>query len=89
MKKPVMLQFLHQGSEPSLDNVRRLFNLSADEVDTEFGVIATDPFEGLYTVLVEAHASDRIEAVLATRTKNPAEGIFSNPRIEPTGPPEE
>ena len=84
-----MLQFLHQGSEPSLEDVCQLFNLSADEIDTEFGVIATDPFEGLYTVLVEANASDRIEAVLATRPQNPAEGIFSNPRIEPMGPAEE
>ena len=89
MKNPIMLQFLHQGSEPSLDDIRRLFNLSANEIDTEFGIISTDPLEGLYTVLVEADASDRIEAVLATRTPNPAEGIFSNPRIETTGPLEE
>ena len=84
----VMLQFKHQGSTPSVDEVRRLFNLSADEIDSQFGIIATDPAEGIYTVLVAAGASDRIEVVLASRPRDPAEGIFSNPRIEPFGPPE-
>jgi hypothetical protein len=85
----VMLQFKHQGSAPpSVDEVRRLFDLEADEIDTPFGVIATDPAEGIYTVLVAAKASKRIEAVLANRVRDPAEGIFANPRIEPFGPPE-
>ncbi len=85
----VMLQFKHQGSAPSVDEVRRLFNLEADEIDTQFGVVATDPTEGLYTVLVAATASKRIEAVLNTRTRDAAEGIFANPRIEPFGTPKE
>lgn len=84
----VMLQFKHQGSAPSVDEVRRLFDLEADEIDTQFGIIATDPTEGLYTVLVAAKASERIETMLATRPRDPAEGIFANPRIEPFGLPE-
>jgi hypothetical protein len=84
----VMLQFKHKGSAPSVDEVCRLFNLKADEIDTQFGVITTDPAEGIFTVLVAAKASERVNAVLATRPPNPAEGIFANPRIEPFGQPE-
>lgn len=85
----VMLQFKHQGKAPSIDEVRRLFNLGVDEIDPQFGVIATDSAKGVYTVLVAAKASERIKAVLATRPHDPVEGIFANPRIEPFGPPEE
>ena len=83
-----MLQFKQRGSAPTVDEVCRLFNLEADEIDRQFGVIATDQAEGIYTVLVAARASERIKAVLATRPRAPAEGIFANPRIEPFGPPE-
>lgn len=84
----VLLQFKHHGSMPTLEEVRRLFHLEADEIDTQFGVIATDPTEGIYTVLVNAKASQRVQAVLDTRPPHPGEGIFSNPRIEPFGQPE-
>jgi hypothetical protein len=83
-----MLQFKHEGKIPSIDEVRGLFNLETDEIDKQFGVIATDPIEGLYTVLIVAKASERVQAVLATRPVEPSEGIFANPRIEPFGPPE-
>lgn len=85
----VMLQFKHPGSAPSLDEVRRLFKLEPDEIDAQFGVVATDPSQGLYTVLVAAKARKRVEAVLDARPRDPAEGIFANPRIEPFGPPEQ
>jgi hypothetical protein len=85
----VMLQFKHPGSPPSVDEVCRLFNLKPDEVDIQFGIIATDPAGGLYTVLIDAKARKRVEATLATRPRDPAEGIFANPRIEPFGPPED
>jgi hypothetical protein len=83
----LMLQFKCQGSAPSVDEVCRLFNLAVDEIDPQFGVIATDPAEGVYTVLVATEARERVEAVLATRPSDPAEGVFANPRIEPFGPP--
>jgi hypothetical protein len=83
-----MLQFKHKGPAPSADEVRRLFHLEADEIDAQFGIIATDPTEGLYTVLVDAKAKKRIETMLETRPRDPAEGIFANPRIEPFGTPE-
>jgi hypothetical protein len=83
----MMLQFKHPGPPPTIDDVRRLFNLTAEEIDSQFGVLPTDPSEGLYTVLVDVRASERIKAALATRPHDPAEGIFANPPIEPFGPP--
>ena len=85
----VMLQFKHQGSAPSIDEVRRMFDLRKGEIDDQFGVIATDPAEGIYTVLIAAHATPRAEAKLACRPRDPAEGIFANPPIEPFSPPAE
>ncbi len=82
-----MLQFKHPGEAPSLDEVRGLFGLGADEIDAQFDVIATDPAGGLYTVLVAVSARGRIESVLAARPRDPAEGLFANPRIEPISPP--
>ena len=83
-----MLQFKHLGPPPSAEEVCRMFNLKPDEIETQFGIIATDPVEGIYTVLVDTTASGRVEAVLAARPSDPAEGIFANPRIEPFGPPD-
>jgi len=83
----VMVQFKHDGPPPTVDEVRRLFNLSDGEVDDQFGVIAIDPDEHIYAALVSADASERVESALASRSRDPAEGIFSNPKIEPFGPP--
>ena len=85
----VMLQFKHQGSAPSIDEVRRIFNLDVDEIDTQFGVRADRCAEGIYTVLVAAEARKGIDAVLATRPCDPLEGIFADVRIAPFGPPKE
>jgi len=84
----LLLQFKHHGSVPSVDEVCRMFNLDVNEIDPQFGVIATNPTEDIYTVLVAVKASERVKNVLATRPNNPAEGIFANPRIEPFGLPE-
>jgi hypothetical protein len=84
----VMLQFKHEGAPPSIDDVRRLFNLAGDEIDETFGVVPIDPAENLYAVLVSNNVRDRVEAVLNTRSRTAAEGVFANPRIEPFGPPE-
>ena len=85
----VMLQFHHEGEAPSLDEVARIFAIGADQVVAEFGVIATDPTAGLYTVLIDEKAVDAVRQRLSERGKHEAEGIFSNPRIEPFGPPED
>jgi hypothetical protein len=83
-----LLQFKHPGPAPTIDEVCKLFGLKSEEIDREFGVIATDPKEGLYTVLIDAKATQQVESVIEKRPRHPAEGIFANPKIEPFGPPE-
>lgn len=83
-----MLQFSHPDGEPTLDQVARLFGIPRTALDDDFGVIATDPEAGLYTVLVDTAVGPQVETVLARRPKTDGEGLFSNPRIEPFGPPE-
>ena len=85
----MMLQFKHKGPAPSVEDVRRIFKLEPEDIDREFGVIATDPAEGLYTALVATKAAQHIKTVLASRPRDPAEGLFANPRIEPFGPPQQ
>jgi hypothetical protein len=65
----------------SLEEVRRLLDLGEDEVDGGFGVVNISPAEHLYTILVEEAAAARV------RGQDPVTGVFSNPRIEPQGPP--
>lgn len=85
----VMLQFKHEGGVPSIDEAARLFNLDVSEIDADFGVIATDPENDFYTILVDAQASQRANEALAKRSGDAGEGLFANPPIDPFGPPEE
>jgi hypothetical protein len=82
-----MLQFHHAGGKPALEQVLELFGLTAGDLDEGYGVAATDPNAGVYVVLIRPDAVQKAQARLAQRPKHPLEGIFSNPRIEPTGPP--
>jgi hypothetical protein len=86
----VMLQFRKRGETPSLEEIRSTFDLRADQVDPEYGVVQTDSREGLYTVLVDDAARTQIEEKLrlSGAHNDPAVGGFSNPRIEALGPPQ-
>lgn len=89
----VMFQFKDSGPAPSLQDVAKRFGVRVEDLDPEFGVIGTDPAAGLYCVMIDSRAAATAEAALqaqtATTQRDPAEGVFSNPRIEPFGPPEE
>lgn len=51
------------------------------QIDAEYGVVSVDPDLHLYAVLVD-------EVVASTAAERPGvAGPFSNPRIEPFGPP--
>ena len=79
----VMVTLRLAPEQASLPEVRRLLGLAAEEVDPGFGVVNISPAEHLYTILVDPEAAARIADA------PPVEGVFSNPRIEPFGPPEE
>jgi len=81
MSKQMMTLKLHP-KEATLARVCQRLNLSADEVDSEFGVVNIDPKRNLYTILVEEEAARRVSGAPEV------EGPFSNPKIEPFGPPE-
>lgn len=82
----MILQFRHRGKAPTLDEVRALFGLQPDEVDADFGVVATDPADGLYVIRVDERAAAKLRVALAARPDDPAEGLFADPPIEPFHP---
>ena len=61
------------------------------ELDAGYGVvkIADDADDdALYAVRVDAASRARFEQQRRQERRDPSEGFFSNPRIEPFGPPE-
>jgi len=82
-----LLQFHHPGGAPQLDEVLTAFGLDRADVDAEFGVVATDPRADLFVIRVEDGALGTVRAALALRPSRPGEGVFGDPRVEPTGPP--
>jgi hypothetical protein len=81
-----LLQFHHPGGAPRLDEALSAFGLDRADVDAEFGVVATDPRADLFVIRVEDRALEEVRAALARRPSRPGEGLFGDPRVEPTGP---
>ena len=67
----------------TLESAMRTLNLTAEEVDTASGLVPIDPDEGLYALRVTEKAGHRVSA-----QTGPGEGPYSDPRIEPYGPPQ-
>jgi hypothetical protein len=77
----VMLTVELDPAEATVDKAAERLGIERDRIDAEFGVVSIDPEQNLYTVLVD-------EQVAAQAAERPGvEGPFSNPRIEPFGPP--
>lgn len=75
------------GDRPTLEAICHKFGFNIDELDQQYGVIEIDPDKCLYSILVEDSAAARVSPEWRTED-NTLEGPFSNPRIEPFGPPE-
>ena len=68
--------------EATLEGAARKLGLEEHELDSGFGVVEIDPATRRYTVLVDERAAERASRVPGV------EGPYSNPRIEPFGPPQ-
>lgn len=79
----VMVTIRAPEGPPTLAALRARYGLTDDDVDTKFGVVAVDPTEHVYTILVEPSAAARITPGAGWEI----EGPFSNPKIAPFGPP--
>jgi hypothetical protein len=77
----VMMTVELDPEEATVAKAAERLGVEPDRIDAEFGVVSIDPEQNLYTVLVD-------EQVAAGAAGRPGvEGPFSNPRIEPFGPP--
>lgn len=73
-----------RNGPPSIEDAAQELGIGIDDIDQEFGVVLVDPKAGLYSVQVDAaRLPEGGESGSAYR------GPFSNPRIEPFGPPKE
>ena len=81
----VMFNVHWPEGHPTVGQICQKYGLSPQDLDDQFGVIEVDPAEHVYTILVDESAAARLEPDRADRG---LEGPFSNPKIEPFGPPE-
>ncbi|MFF5206113.1 hypothetical protein [Streptosporangium sp. NPDC000396] len=65
----------------TLAQAMRRLKLSEEEVDTGYGLVLIDPGQGLYGLRVTEAAARRIDPAVGG-------GPYSDPRIEPYGPPQ-
>lgn len=68
-------------SEATLPKVRAKYRLRDKDIDHDFGVVSVSPEKNLYAILVDEKVAGRIEG------REGVVGAFSNPKIEPFGPP--
>lgn len=67
--------------EPNIEQVSRKYGFPLESIDQEYGVVLIDPTNHRFSIMVDENAVTDISS------PNRAEGPFSNPRIEPFGPP--
>ena len=79
---PTVIVTVRLPAGANLEDAIRMLELTPDEVDTDYGLVPIDPERGKYVLLVTPAAAERIVQLSGV------EGPFSNPRIEPFGPPE-
>ena len=80
----VMVTIQSLDEAPTLEAVIERYRLGPDDVDEGFGVVEIDPDDHLFVILVEPEAANRIQPTEGWEVAGP----YSNPRIEPFGPPE-
>ncbi|MEV0755925.1 hypothetical protein [Streptosporangium sp. NPDC050280] len=66
--------------DATLAQAMRHLKLPEDDVDTDYGLVLIDPDQGLYGLRVSEAAARRVDPKAGG-------GPYSDPRIEPYGPP--
>jgi hypothetical protein len=79
----LMLTLTLDPAEATVEGVRRKLGLDEEALDSDFGVVAVDPDNHRYAVMVDDEVAARVAGTRGV------EGPFANPRIEPFGPPSE
>lgn len=77
----MLLTLTLDPADATADGVRRALGLDERALDPDFGVVAVDPDNHRYAVMVDEDAAERVAGTRGV------EGPFANPRIEPFGPP--
>jgi hypothetical protein len=77
--KVMMTIRVRRAAAPTIHDIRERYHLAPDDLDATFGVIAVDPSDGTYTVLVEEGASSKLRSDPNWEITGP----FSNPRVDP------
>jgi hypothetical protein len=77
----LMLTVQLDPRDATLARVRRKLKLGRDEIDRAFGVVSLRPEENTYAILVEETAASRLSGAPGIS------GPYSNPVVEPFGPP--
>lgn len=75
----MVLITVHLPTGATLADARRELGLAEDEVDDAYGLVPLDPGQGLYAL--------RVTEPAARRAAPPGGGPYSDPPIEPFGPP--
>lgn len=86
-----MVQFRLPPGQSTLANAAHRLGVAVDALDARYGVVPTDPADNLFVAMVDARVAALAEAHLGSasgQAPDPAEGVFSNPKIMPFGPPE-
>lgn len=77
MAKIMMTIHAPQGS-PTLQEVIQRYAIEPDEIDSQFGVVPTDPDRNEYTILIEQSAANKV----SPNQDWDVSGPYSNPIIE-------
>ncbi|GJL56100.1 MAG: hypothetical protein NPIRA02_32320 [Nitrospirales bacterium] len=83
----VLVTISWEKGVPTLKDVCKKYGLKLEEIDQEYGIIEIDPQDNLYSILVDHEAAQRINPQF-TQDDTGIKGPFSNPPIEPFGPPQ-